>query len=67
MVSTVYETYFSFGKHFNCYSNVILHTPIFMAIVLLDSILYIVDHEFLIQQLDCCKQSFAFRVGQKGG
>ena len=66
MVSTLYETYLYFGKHFNCYNknNFILHTPEFLQpLSFADRIARIVDHEFFIIQLDRCEQSFAFRIG----
>ena len=64
-----YETYFYFGKHFNRHTiRIILHTPEFLQILsFADSIARIVDHEYFIIQLDRCEQSFAFRIGQKGG
>ena len=67
MVSTFYETYSYFGKHLNTI-RIILHTPEFLQILsFADSIARIVDHEYFIIQLDRCEQSFAFRIGQKGG
>ena len=48
--------------------NFIPHTPEFLQpLSFVDRIVRIVEHESFVIQLDRCEQSFAFRIGQKGG